>query len=144
MLQTDNEWKAGRGLDALIAEKVMGWSDVRQGHYRGSPESWYGRPPEIPGWESPQNKEKGISILPWYSRDIDAAWQVVERMRDLGWWYTLTDVCCSGQHQVEFRRTGERGVHHFQYVFADTVPVAICQAALMVTLSRSASTARPR
>ena len=61
-----SEMKAGRELDAMIADKVMGWT-----------EQPYSRPPSH--WQD----EEGYTILtlPNFSTDIAAAWQVVERMR---------------------------------------------------------------
>jgi hypothetical protein len=66
-----NELDAGRELDALIAEKVMGWKvNGHDSYYR-----WWGSPP---GWKEPQSVE-----IPHYSTAIAAAWTVVEK---LGLW----------------------------------------------------------
>lgn len=64
--------KAGREMDALVAEKVMGWTD-RHGEFA------------IPPDTSPHRgairymPEK----VPPYSTDISAAWQVVEKLWEL-------------------------------------------------------------
>lgn len=60
---TDNE------LNALIAEKVMGWSDVSSNEV-----AIFGRPPRG-HW---QHQFMTIDI-PDYCNDIAAAWQVVEK-----------------------------------------------------------------
>lgn len=113
--------EAGRDLDALIAEKVMG--------YRMKPEhnEWDYFP---------------IPILSWHpSADIAAAWQVVEKLCDrpgvefmvklmepsakklYGFrWYAAVTVSDSCDQTEEFDRT--------YTAFADTAPLAICLAAL--------------
>ena len=93
---------AGRELDALVAEKVMGWTNVRfichglslRGEVDGEP------------------SEK----VPFYSVDIDAAWDVVEK---IGTSFTLERY---NRWYVEF---GDR-----YSAAADTAPHAICLAAL--------------
>jgi hypothetical protein len=86
---------AGRELDALVAEKVMGWSPQSVAHHR----AWY------PSHDSDAG-------LPGYSEDIAAAWEVVElvsRMNDQnganlgfelqrhadGEWYCLFGSACT-------------------------------------------------
>lgn len=59
--------KPGRELDALVAEKVMGWIPY---------------PPQrllqYPGWYLPNGEFKNIAELPRYSTDIAAAMQVLD------------------------------------------------------------------
>ena len=62
--------EAGRELDALIAEKVMG-------HRMFEP------PPMSEPWEVMPDDYRGRPLLP-YSTDIGAAWEVVEKMRERG------------------------------------------------------------
>jgi hypothetical protein len=98
-----SEMNAGRELDALVAEKVMGADVVvRDGraYINGNP---YDR-------------------LPNYSTDIAHAWQIVERMAD---WRVVIERVPSGEWEVMFdtRRV-------FENVKADTLPLAICRAAL--------------
>ena len=103
--------EAGRELDALVAEKVMGWKDVNT--------AWpsYGSPPESPdGWRE----------IPAFSTDIAAAWEVVEKLSGpnvvddfrLAYW--------GGCWRAEFQSM------IFQYCEAPTAPQAICLAALRV------------
>ena len=70
-----------RELDALIAEKVMGFTDIRQiGMIENS---LVGMDPE------------GISRhtgVPYYSTDISAAWLVEEKMRANGWRFVIVGV----------------------------------------------------
>ena len=70
--------KAGRELDALIAEKVLGLSGVRDG------KSWlYGD-----NWT--HNKEGVLCLVPHYSTQIADAWLVVEKMLENGYMPTIT------------------------------------------------------
>lgn len=96
--------KAGRELDALVAEKVMGWNcELRECHTRKVLHSEYGGPPH-------------------YSTDIADAWLVVEKIDQQvtvtkcadGWLVTIDDYFCHG------------GVE----IMAGTAPLAICLAAL--------------
>jgi len=88
--------KPGRELDALIAEKVMGWS-----------------------W--------GIigDLIPAYSTDISAAWEVVEEMGDC----------------LHLRQHGEQGEWEAWFcgypnskAHGETAPEAICKAALLAVM----------
>jgi len=93
--------EAGRELDALIAEKVMGWTWCVQPHGhisrpgKYSYTRWLCEPDRYqsakPKWDKWDGKtEMPISGLngeymhvPEYSSDIAAAWEVVEKMREL-------------------------------------------------------------
>lgn len=58
----------GRDLDALVAEKVMGWFKDRYSEY------WF--PPGT-------NITNGAVVdLPHYSTSIEAAWEVVEKLKE--------------------------------------------------------------
>ena len=60
--------KAGRELDALVAEKVMGWTwDGKTAWSPTGSRLWMVR--KDPYW-----------WLPYYSTDIAAAWEVVEKL----------------------------------------------------------------
>lgn len=113
---------AGRELDALIAEKVMGWAPVHDGlNFR---------------WADGGDYEKRHRyVCDWSpSTDIAAAWQVVERMDSLGWYLTI-DRLSSGE-RVRFwrcewmRYTEENEKCGDCWEDADTAPLAICRAAL--------------
>lgn len=58
---------AGRELDALVAERIMGWTRL---HVDGE---LFGIPPG----------HMQEALVPSYSMDMAAAWGVVERLRDL-------------------------------------------------------------
>lgn len=62
-------------MDALVAEKVMGWKPTES--------YWPSQSYRVKCWNTPQsNVPLDMACLPHYSTDIAAAWQVVERLRD--------------------------------------------------------------
>lgn len=73
--------EAGRELDALVAERVMGLAKIM---VKGDFE-------EFPMFVLPERKRAIWNAFhaPRYSTDIAAAWAVVERMRELGWKFQL-------------------------------------------------------
>jgi len=63
--------------------------------------------------------------VPGYSANIGSAWRVVERMRELGWRLSLTDL--AGDWTAIFAHNGEK---RMRTAAAPSAPVAICRAAL--------------
>lgn len=105
--------KAGLELDALIAEKVMGWHFV--GTFTLDPELNCDR------WARDQNGlERYFHEVPKYSTDIAAAWQVVEKMIVYSEHHFLLDK--GGAWLCRFREGGLSP--------GETAPHAICLAAL--------------
>jgi hypothetical protein len=72
----DLNMEAGRAMDVVVAEKVMGWYDVKSDGSlaMGSPPSWM-----YPAECCPEFQ--GTLQIPRYSTDMTAVWAVVERMR---------------------------------------------------------------
>lgn len=66
------ELAAGRELDALVAEKVMGAVRPDRGPYWLYP-------------DSPKGARSGSHTLPFYSGSMTHAWEVVENMARRGW-----------------------------------------------------------
>lgn len=100
--------KAGRELDTLVAEKVMGWT------YRTFPD---GACPLVKHWYCGEQ----YMLMQPFSTSIASAWQVVEKLKANGnnvWveWAGTVWVC------------GTTSV--FPDIEADTAPLAICLAAL--------------
>lgn len=107
----------GRELDAMIAEKVMGWTNDDYG--------WLDDNGLIRGWAIAE----GEPPLPNFSTQIAAAWLVIEKMKH----FTLRR---KGESwTVEYRDCGNP-MDHFVVddccasVTADTAPLAICLAAI--------------
>lgn len=152
----------GREMDQLIAEKVMGWGWMRAKLPQILPaHRWLAPPEQVGDWghefpadmsEPPEGgwwlldtpKRGDHHIVPHYSTDISAAFQIVEKMHELidtddewrranlltlscrgksaGWAAAFTCVHESDEWFEEPERFG--GAQ------ADTAPLAICRAAL--------------
>lgn len=119
--------QAGRELDALVAEKVMGLKvrkeKVPNGH--GHPAAHYDL---VDFW---YGKNEDIGHLPHYSTDISAAWKVMEKLKTLvkspGYVDVGTNNDKDGWSCELVRRSGEGGQ---PAIFAPTAPLAICLTAL--------------
>lgn len=97
-----------KGLDALVAERVMGWKSDHTAHnYACDP------PRSIRGWRP--------------STHIQDAWRVVERMRELGFTYSVTDTII-GNVVVHF--WAKAGEPRHGSAEEKSVTRAICLAAL--------------
>lgn len=110
--------KPGKELDALIAEKVMDNHIMRQTVING--ELSY-RVYSFVG-------EDGLYEIPSYSTDIAAAWEVVEKMLSLGFFYTV-----HGQEKEQYASFLEEGpTKRFPKpsMTKDSVAHAICLAAI--------------
>ena len=128
--------KAGRELDALVAENVVGWKWLMTHYYSlaGKTEfsrGLYGPPADIDhdSWRLWDGRDCAIVRLPHtppYSTSIADAWKVVERLRVLypdGWVSVLLgigDGCHAYAGTEDREATGN----------ADTAAHAICLAAL--------------
>lgn len=119
-----------REIDRLIAEKIMGWTDIkyeiagfgdgRNNTIEGPWSEWRGKRSAAP-WILSES-------IPYYSTDITLAWEIVDRLvykwdfilyRDSGFGWTVYD----GPRSLEDRMS---------LANAETAPLAICLAALRV------------
>jgi hypothetical protein len=120
---------AGRQMDAWVAEFVMGWP---QWDFKND---WEG---SFPMWRD----DEGVLLYTTYddphywspSKDIAAAWQVVEKLHGP---YTLNVFTSDFDRSVGFcchiRRVGTFP-SSFAYEYGDTAPLAVCRAALLAVL----------
>lgn len=116
----------GRELDALVAEKVMGWTGVHLVHGGTGTSSYYvGRTP------------RGVFVVRPYSTDIAAAWQVIEAMRQRNYYAEISEHISDPERQCAMfaSRAGhydsyERCWENEHQVCTATAPHAICLAAL--------------
>ena len=112
----------GRELDALVAEKVMGWTRGTISTYGGLMPAWI----DATGRAHPPNATSG-GWLP--SVDIRAAWEVVEKMQADGWMWQV-------EYDYEelmagfYRGRDAEGDLDSHFVVSTTAPLAICLAAL--------------
>jgi hypothetical protein len=99
---------AGRELDALIAERVMGLKVDRRND--GTPH-----------------------YLTWtpYSTDMSAAWEIVRAMEEKREWFKLGNVIPNSDAIVYEASFGDA------YACEDTAPLAICRAALLAVMEAS-------
>ena len=122
-----DEMPAGHEINALVAEGIMGWTQVRQadstGDLCGIPSR--GAPPSY--------------ILPHYSTDIAVAFQVVDKLLDGTRTFVLQCWSLENDHwQATFKgklSEGNEEVAQYGqlvYAYAETRPLAICRAALKV------------
>lgn len=105
--------KAGRELDALVAEKLMGLELVRHGGNIFYKEQSKHHPIEL--------------LLPEYSSFIAQAWLVVEKMKRDG---MLVIIKADGLRIGDFSHGWTVLIDNHPRVDADTAPLAICKAAL--------------
>jgi hypothetical protein len=112
--------KAGRELDALVAEKVMG-ADPSTVHWHLSNATFL-----VDG------KWVDVPPVPHYSTDIAAAWEVVEKMSQKYHWriqspFDVGDEWYAGLTPRSVTGWNGRPDH---YAGAPSAPLAICLAAL--------------
>lgn len=110
-----------RDRDALVAEKVMGWTRHYPSIAWEGCDHWWVRPGET-------DPHRGIGKLPDYTTDIAAAWRVMERMRGLGFYVILEGDPSDGRWTCTMGRN-EDPIDTTE-VDMDTAPEAICLAAL--------------
>jgi hypothetical protein len=123
---------AGREMDALVATKAMGWSLITVGEHQGD-HDWL---------DDPQNHPHVLDLThslvrfaapfkdgeKWSpSDDMAAAWEVVEKMRGLGWWLTFKNDVVDW-NEATFGLPGNEGITYC--AVAETPELAICRAAL--------------
>lgn len=127
----------GRALDVLVAEKVMGWKVLKVPDHTHTKErawfatEWHNKEVQGPGdrllW-TPDNHSYGWFKFWQPSTDIVAAWEVVEKLNELGYDVEInsaTDVCTVGVLWYD-----NRGWKYGNYTEARSVAHAICIAAL--------------
>lgn len=143
------ELQAGRELDALVAEKVMGWRWHRHGEVRGGwvhyasllpPESTDHRVPVTSDDALLAKHERDTGLCPHYSTSIADAWLVVEKMGQTEMpghvgptMLHMLRACAGGQWEAQF--CSDFG--YSQTTRAGSAPLAICRAALAVLTERS-------
>lgn len=119
--------KAGREIDILVAEQVMGWqvetdaAELKRLNRGVSPnkgKGWW-RTPEG-GWHC---------APPSYSSEIAAAWHVVEKMKSKGRFLFL--IQRFNENKAAF---DEASASAPDYISDKSLTGAICKAALMVFL----------
>ena len=119
-----NELPAGRELDALVAEKVMGWVQVRKQSIANAfgqhvMDDYVGQP------------SIGVTqpvLVPRYSSMIQEAWKVADHLRTRSQFVAVLSGMGPQGVQPWICKINRDG--GFLEERADTAPVAICLAAL--------------
>jgi hypothetical protein len=111
---------AGRELDAVVAEAVMGWTITNRR------DSWGNRIVEGPFDGCDCGSHCVADTIPEYSTSIGAAWEVVGKLDLLGSRGPLGGLA--------LLKSGDlwelQDEAHITYTQAETAPLAICRAAL--------------
>lgn len=113
--QIDN-LPAGRELDTLIAEKIMGWTYIQSPEFLSA---WQGIDFDLVGIPPGENTHQ---CLRFYSQFIGHVWPVIEKLRVLDPDLDMALIIEPEGYGVEI---GDKPV-----AYADTAPLAICRAAL--------------
>ena len=123
------ELKNGRETDILVGEQVMGWQVETDSARLKRLDHYFSSSKNAKWWRKPDGG--GDDILPPYSSDLTAAWQVVEQMNRRG--QTVFILKTFEANQVAFNHPD---VTSPDYVIEKTVAGAICKAALVAVLTR--------
>lgn len=115
-------------LDALVAERVLGWTNVHiaLSNVRGVP----------PGYADKQPPDRTVNFPgQGWSSFISSAWLVVEAMERRGWEWFLgrENGVPGGPYECSFRPPASLGLHVLEWpdsTWAPSAPRAICLAAL--------------
>jgi len=119
---------AGRELDALVAEQVMG---IRCLHQAGSIRDLAAAQHECQRCGAMiDDRDFYAQRNLTYSTDLAAAWEVVEKLPYFAMWKRGASQWC-----VQYKSCHDIGMHVIfndccEYIEADTAPLAICLAAL--------------
>lgn len=129
MTETEVE---GRALDALVAEKVMGW---RRCHIEANDQQFVTVPPDWADLSTARWWGHDVNeLVPLYSTEIAAAWQVVSALNRRGL-YVSVDSAQNGEGSVAVLAHRPSVSDDCMEMMtsvrsAETVPLAICRAAL--------------
>lgn len=128
MATTEKEMRAGRELDALVAERVMGWPHI-------SVNEPYRRHKDRGGVivvGMPQKFSAGLIPSDWRpSWYIAEAWDVIAELAPKFWATLLTPYDAADIYHVSFTPLGQpEHSHRAGHAMAETMEVAICLAAL--------------
>ena len=116
------EMPAGREMDALIAEKIMGYtlSELSLPAY-----------PKYKLFDIESGEFSGyVKEVPHYSTDIAASWEVTEKITDQKHWAFKLRRLPGKDYMACFIRLTKTGRDDFESKPSKTAPFAICRAAL--------------
>jgi hypothetical protein len=111
---------SGRELDAAVAEHVMGFTRAPEPPHPTDNRAINGVLYYLPGTPWDRNQQ---NIVPYFSEDIAAAMQVVEKMRGSNYWFAL-------EQEDDWAAVFYDKDRVWYPQHAETAPLAICLAAL--------------
>ena len=117
--------QCGMELDTLIAKKIFGWKFV-QPHAPPENRLEINQHPLYPHWHSEPTGFHWHNEPLCYGHNIVDAWKVVDTLVKRGWFVSVVSDPSGNRVCIEKEN------HLHDYISADTVPLAICLAALMV------------
>ena len=120
--------KAGRELDILVAEQVMGWQIEIDAAKLKQLNRYISRNAENGWWRTPEGGWR--CDPPAYSSEIAATWQVVERMKIKGRFLFLFQGAAG--NKVAFAESSPTDP---DYITEKNLTGGICKAALLVSIS---------
>ncbi len=132
--------EAGKELDALVAERVMGWTVNRPGdrHWHALGGGLGGR--QVGSDCCEDRYDYGRAFRP--SQDIRSAWEVVEKLAGVGDGQSIW-IDGLGFTGEEWRVVIGREVGEYVVAEADTAPLAICRAVLKATPTTNSASSNP-
>jgi hypothetical protein len=137
-----DQMDAGREMDAVIAEKVFAWRWIAHA-WKDNPTYRFIAPPTVEigdryslasGLEPLYADWDRVAKLPKYSTDIADAWQIVEKLRLIGWNYIQIDcdedLWGADFAKLAFTEHGANQVAKAHSTARESAPLAIGRAAL--------------
>lgn len=115
---------AGREMDAMVAERVMGWK-LNMGGRVVRPDGSSFKGPVEDRWLDPNPHYQQYSLAP-YSTDIAAAWKVVEKMLELDF-HCVLGARSRSAYACYFTKDPHAKT---ETDYTSSAPLAICRAAL--------------
>lgn len=113
---------AGRELDAMVAEHVMGWELRQVGN--GSMDGEY-------YWHDGCDFVDGRLANLEFSTYISAAWEVIEKLHEQNYLFSISQSVDAGYTAKFFNRDKEC---YFVAPYIESAPLAICIAALLTLI----------
>ena len=122
---------AGREMDALIAEKIFGWS--WNGNFLLPPSD---HPASVNHWCAEWDDDGRPHWLPNYSTDLTTAWEVVEKIGEWrGFEFLMRRYCMSEkQWQAGWFEDGYDGYETRVSAESELPALSICRAALLAVM----------
>lgn len=122
----------GRELDALIARQVFGVTKIfYPRNYKSGEDVWgsVNDPHFIKSGKSPRTHMIDAKPVPYFSTDIAAAMEVVEKLRTAGWSFA----CTLYEGKLPYASFCKLTAASSRNAEAKSLPEAICLAALQTT-----------